>query len=454
MQDTPRSILEALFRAAVTAADPVVAVNAALEKTQISAAGRLFLLALGKASPAMADAALAWSRERGKPMSGGVVVSTESVSQKHPPLIHFLTGDHPIPGDNSLRAADAVDKLSRELRNEDEVWVLLSGGTSSLVGAPVPGVAPADFVQLFQLLLASGLDIRTMNLVRKRVSRWGAGRLALALSPARVRVFAISDVANDDLAIIGSGPCAPDPTSAAELRTLLGARGLWQNLPNTIGRYIDEVMAGLRGETPKFDDPRFSRVHSRVLANTQTALAGAVDAAKELGLGVSVEGQLSGDATVLGSDIAGFLVEAARRGRQGVFLWGGETTVTLELPSSAPERISRPARPRLGGRCQDLALSAAIRLAEAQVGERITLLAAGTDGRDGPTDAAGAIVDGTTAARVGNPRDHLERHDAYPALNRAKSLLVTGSTGTNVRDVVIGLIRDAPRPPADSPSPG
>jgi hydroxypyruvate reductase len=441
MEETPRHILERLFRAAVAAADPVAAMNAALEKTPIGTSGRLYLLALGKASAAMAGAALTWSREKGKGMSGGVVVSPEPVSHRHPPLIHCLVGDHPVPGAQSQEAADAVDRLTRELRNEDEVWVLLSGGTSSLVGAPVPGVAPGDFVQLYHLLLASGIDIRTMNLVRKRVSRWGAGRLALALSPARVRVFAISDVVDDDLATIGSGPCAPDPTSAAELRTMLGARGLWQKLPPTIASYIDEVIAGLRGETPKFDDPRFSRVHNRVLANTQTALQGAGEQARALALPSSIEGALTGDATEQGADIAAFLVEAARRGRQGVFLWGGETTVTLDPPPTMPEGISRPGRPRSGGRCQDLALSAAIRLGETQVGERITLLAAGTDGRDGPTDAAGAIVDGTTASAVGNPRDHLERHDAYPALRRAQALFITGSTGTNVRDVVIALIR-------------
>ena len=441
MQETPRAILEGLFHAAVAAADPVAAMNVALEKTQVSPAGRLFLLALGKASPAMAQAALAWSRDRGKPMSGGVVISPDLVTERHPPIIHYLLGDHPVPGENSARAADAVDKLSRELRNEDEVWVLLSGGTSSLVGAPVPGVRGEDYVRLYQMLLASGLDIRTVNLVRKRVSRWGAGRLALGLSPARVRVFAISDVADDDLATIGSGPCAPDPTSATELRTLLGVRGLWPYLPPTICSYIDEVIAGLRGETPKFDDPRFSRVHSRVLANTSTALNGAVAGAAALGLPVTIEGTLQGDATEQGAMIAAFLVEAARRGQHGLFLWGGETTVTLDPPSKEPERISRPARPRLGGRCQDLALSAAIRLADGRVGDRITLLAAGTDGRDGPTDAAGAVVDGTTAEAVGNPRDHLERHDAYPALRRAKALFQTGPTGTNVRDLVLALVR-------------
>lgn len=442
MQQPPRGILEGLYHAAVAAADPVAAMNAALEQTQISPGGRLFLLALGKASPAMAQAALAWSRDRGKPISGGVVISADLVTERHPPVIHYLMGDHPVPGENSAKAADAVDKLSRELRNEDEVWLLLSGGTSSLVGAPVPGVRSDDYVQLCELLLSTGLDIRTMNLIRKRVSRWGAGRLALALSPARVRVLAISDVADDDLATLGSGPCAPDPTSAAELRTMLGARGLWPYLPATICSYIDEVIAGLRGETPKFDDPRFSRVHSRILANTETALNGAATSASALGLRPTIEGTLQGEATEQGAMIAGYLVEAARRGHHGVFLWGGENTVTLDLLSNEPERISRPTRPRLGGRCQDLALSAAIRLAEARVGDRITLLAAGTDGRDGPTDAAGAVVDGTTAGAVGNPRDHLERHDAYPALRRAKALFITGPTGTNVRDVVIALIRE------------
>ena len=443
MPDTPRATLENLFHAAVAAADPGAAMEAALATTPISPAGRLFLLALGKASPAMARAALAWSRERGKPMSGGVVISPDLVTDRHPPVIHYLMGDHPIPGENSALAADAIDKLSRELRNEDEVWVLLSGGTTSLVGAPVPGVRPDDYTGLCELLLGSGLDIRATNLIRKRVSRWGAGRLALALSPARVRVFAISDVANDDLATLGSGPCAPDPVSAAELRTMLGTWGLWQRLPPTIGSYIDEVMAGLRGETPKFDDPRFSRVHSRVLASTETALHGALAGAAALGLPATIEGALQGDATEHGALLAGYLVEAARRGQHGVFLWGGETTVALDQAPTGPERISRPARPRSGGRCQDLALSAAIRLADARVGDRITLLAAGTDGRDGPTDAAGAVVDGTTASAVGNPRDHLERHDAYPALRRAGALLITGSTGTNVRDLVIALIRES-----------
>jgi glycerate 2-kinase len=437
MEETPRNILDRLFRAAVAAADPAAAVNAALETLPVQTSGRLFLLALGKASAAMADAAIAWSREKGKALSGGVVVGPAAIIHRHPPIIHHQVGDHPVPGSNSVKAADLVDRLSLELRNEDEVWVLLSGGTSSLVGAPVPGVTPEDYVELFQILLASGLDIRTTNLVRKRVSRWGGGRLALALSPARVRVLAISDVADDDLATIGSGPCAPDPTSATELKTILGTRGLWHRLPDTVCSYIEEVIGGLRGETPKFDDPRFSRVQSLVLANTTTAISGAVNEARALALSCSIEGTLAGDATEQGADIAAYLVEAARRGRQGIFLWGGETTVTLGRPT---DRHEAPAA-GTGGRCQQLALSAAIRLGEAKAGDRITLLAAGTDGRDGPTDAAGALIDGTTAAAVGNPREYLERHDAYPALKRAGALFITGPTGTNVRDLVIGLIR-------------
>jgi glycerate 2-kinase len=436
---SPREILEDLFRAAIAAADPASALITQLEKTRIDNAGRLFLLAVGKASPEMAQAALGWSKDKGKPISGGIVVSADLVSQ-HRPNIRYVLGDHPVPGENSLAGADGVDKVTRELRTEDEVWVLLSGGTSSLIGAPVPGVTQADYATLFQLLLDSGLDIEAMNLVRKRVSRWGAGRLALALSPARVRVFAISDVPGDDLATIGSGPCAPDPSSASDLRTLLNSRSLWHRMPDSVARYVDEVMAGMRGETPKFDDPRFSRVHSRIMANNLTALEGVVARAGELGLAGVNEGVVEGDATLAGRKIADHLVAAAQSGRTGCFVWGGETTVTLETPESGPHRISRPGRPRSGGRCQDLALSAAIRLSESGLGGRVTLMAAGTDGRDGPTDAAGAIVDGTTAAAVGNPRDHLDRHDAYPALKRAKALIVTGPTGTNVMDVVIGLV--------------
>lgn len=443
MPETPREILETLFRAAVAAADPAPAVTAALAGIQLGAAGRLFLLALGKAGASMADAALAWSRDGGKQVTSGVVVSPDPVASKHPPQIRFLVGDHPIPGEHSRRAADAVEQLSRELRNDDEVLVLLSGGTSSLVGAPVPGVTREDFVQLYHQLLGSGLDIHSMNLVRKRVSRWGAGRLTLALSPARVRVLAISDVADDDLATIGSGPCAPDPTSAAELKTMLGARGLWSRLPVSVCSYIDEVIAGMRGETPKFDDPRFSRVHSRVLAGNRTALEGAASAARLLQLPCAMEGDLTGDATMQGEQIAAHLLELARQGRQGVFLWGGETTVTLDPPAGEDQLQSHQrARPGLGGRCQDLALSAAITLGDAGSGTRITILAAGTDGRDGPTDAAGAIVDGNTATRVGNPGDFLARHEAYPALKRAHALVMTGPTGTNVRDVVIGLITE------------
>jgi hydroxypyruvate reductase len=166
MEETPRTILENLFQAAVAAADPAAAVNAALETAPVGTSGRLYLLALGKASAAMADAALTGSREKGKGMSGGVVVGPDDVDHPHPPIIHYLLGDHPVPGANSLKAAEAVDRLSRELRNDDEVWVLLSGGTSSLVGAPVPGVTGEDCGQLYPMLLESGLVIRTMNLIR------------------------------------------------------------------------------------------------------------------------------------------------------------------------------------------------------------------------------------------------------------------------------------------------
>lgn len=441
MAETSRETVEALFRAAVAAADPAPALVAALEGTPAIAAGRLYLVSTGKASLAMADTAMEWSRSRGKPVTGAVVVSPAPGPARHLPGIHYLTGDHPVPGTRSHEAALAIDRLTRELRTDDEVWVLLSGGTSSLIGTPVTGVTREDFVALHQLLLGAGVDIHTMNQIRKRVSLWSGGRLALGLSPARVRVFAISDVAGDDLAVLGSGPCAPDPTSAAELRGLLASTGLWARLPESVSRYVDDVVAGLRGETPKFDDPRFSRVQNRVIANTGTALNGAAREAEARGIPCHIQAELEGDATEQGAAIAELLLDAAARGQAGGFLWGGETTVRLDMDGAATPRDPRLNPAGVGGRCQDLALSAALRLAGADAGNRITILAAGTDGRDGPTDAAGAIVDGTTTTMIHHPERHLARHDAYPALERAGALLITGPTGTNVRDVVVGLVR-------------
>ena len=371
---------------------------------------------------------------------GGLVVGPSPEPSPHPSL-RVVPGDHPEPGAGSLAAAEALRKVAAQVAPDDEVWVLLSGGTTSLVGAPEQGLSPAELTGLYGLLLGSGLDITAMNRIRKRFSRWGGGRLARALAPARVRVYAVSDVIGDDLASIGSGPCVPDPTTAAEVRLLLEDARLWDRLPQSARRLVTAVEAGEKEETPKPGDQAFARVSVELIASNGLALEAAAKRAAELGLApVIATAPLAGEAAAAGASVAALLLQHCGHGRipqpEGgapvparCLIWGGETTVTLG--SSAG----------LGGRCQELALAAARVLAGA--GPGTALLAAGTDGRDGPTDAAGAIVDGDTwdaIRRAGRrPERDLGAHDAYHALDAAHALLRPGLTGTNVMDVVIGI---------------
>jgi glycerate 2-kinase len=369
--------------------------------------------------------------------SGGVVVAPSPAPVPHPRL-RLVVGDHPEPGAGSLAAAEAVAEAARGATAADEAWVLLSGGTTSLIGAPEPGLAPADLTAIYAQLLGSGLDISAMNRIRKRFARWGGGKLARALAPARIRVYVVSDVIGDDLASIGSGPCVPDPATAEEVRAELEEAGLWERFPRAARHLLMRAVAGEMPETPKPGERTFARVTHELVASNRLALEAAAGRAAELGLTPTIaDAPLAGEAGIVGAALAAVLVQDCdRRGvpqpksgtHRRCFIWGGETTVTLG------------ASPGLGGRCQELALAAARELAGVA---GPALLAAGTDGRDGPTDAAGAIVDGATwAALVEAGRDparHLAAHDAYPALDVAGALLRPGLTGTNVMDIVIGV---------------
>jgi hydroxypyruvate reductase len=318
------------------------------------------------------------------------------------------------------------------------VWLLLSGGTTSLVGAPEPGITPKELTVIYSLLLGSGLDITAMNRIRKRFSRWGGGKLARALAPARVRVYIVSDVIGDDLASIGSGPCVPDPTSAADVRTLLEGVALWSRISESARQLVSSTVSGKTPETPKPGDHAFARVTLELVASNRLALEAAARRAAELGLAPRVvETPLAGEASTAGASVAASLVNNCVRlsipqpsRAPACLIWGGETTVTLgENPTG------------LGGRSQELALAAARQLDGTANG--IALLAAGTDGRDGPTDAAGAVVDGGTwtaiKTRGRDPAHDLAAHDAYPALDSVDALVKPGPTGTNVMDIVIGI---------------
>jgi glycerate-2-kinase len=267
-----------------------------------------------------------------------------------------------------------------------------------------------------------------MNAVRKRFLRWGAGRLAAALHPRLVTVLCLSDVIGDDPGTIGSGPCAPDPRWAREVLNLTESLTLPRDLPPSTRRLLERQASGDLPDTPKPEDACFRNLTTHVVASNRLAILGVVERAEALGLPVLAgASDLAGEAREAGIRLGAFL--RAGGGGANCFIWGGETTVSLGRGTTSP-----------GGRCQELALAAASEL-EGVPG--VALLAAGTDGRDGPTDAAGAMVDGSTWSRIAaagrDPAADLAAHESYAALDGVGALLRTGPTGTNVMDVVIGV---------------
>jgi hydroxypyruvate reductase len=386
-------------------------------------------------------------------ITGGLIVGPDDAPTPYA-TVTALQGDHPLPGRNSFTAASRIGETAAGMRSDDVAIVLLSGGASSLLAAPLRGMAESDLVQLFELLLGSGLDVRAMNAVRKRFTRWGAGRLAVALAPARTHTFVISDVPGNDPADVGSGPCEPDRYTVREVIELLQRSGVLPRLAPSLHEYLASVARGVIPDTPKRSHPAFAHVSTRVIGTNRLALDAAVAGAKRHGLEAECAPQpLEGDAASRGRAIADVLLERARRGEKGCVVWGGETTV--QLAPAAPAISGRhvlsaadhapPGTPPSGGRCQELALSAACVLEKGgEAARRITMLAAGTDGRDGPTDAAGAFADAGVwnAIRTGgrDPELALARHESYAVLDAAGALLRRGLTGTNVMDVVIGVV--------------
>ena len=438
-----RALLVELYEAAVAGAAPGPITTGALRDFDARPDQRISLYAFGKAAHPMASAAVATLQRMRHHVAAGVVVSPEP-NPAPAATITALTGDHPIPGKQSLAAAQRIGELAPGKRSDDIALVLISGGATSLIGAPLAGMAEADLVQLYELLLGSGLDIREMNAVRKRFTRWGAGRLAVALAPARTHALIISDVESDDPADIASGPCTPDPNTAQDVIAILQRSGLFDRIAAPMREHLSAVARRTLAETPRAGHPAFAHVHTRIIGSNRLSTEAAARRAAELSLPVVDRGSvLTGDAALAGATLAASLLDRARDGWHGCVIWGGETTVALGAGATgAPDAV---AGAPLGGRCQELALSAARVLAEGGDAARgITLLAAGTDGRDGPTDAAGAFADATVweAIRASgrSPEQALARHESYVALDAAGALHRRGHTGTNVRDVVIAVL--------------
>lgn len=429
-----RELLEHLFRAGVDAADPRAAAARAVAALELD--DRIAVISLGKASTAMAAGATAALRERGLSVVAGLAVSHQPAADPIPEVTH-VAGDHPEPGDGSARAAEAIGRFTEIAHDADHVLVLLSGGATSLCAAPVDGLPLAAMRETFKVLLTSGVPIDVMNAFRRRILRWGAGRLAVALQPARVHCLIVSDVMGNNVEAIGSGPCVPDPLLAGDVLALRQQHDL-QSLPYELTAYLRRVADGEEPETPKPGNPAFRMVETQILLDNESAVRAVQSEAIRDGFVLAARpAPLQGEAAAAGQAIASEILRLAGDRstavgeRPVVAVWGGETVVTI---------VGTP--DGRGGRCQELALACAHSLHEAgESAEGIVVLAAGTDGRDGPTDAAGAVVDAQTWSRIRiagrDPNRDLANHDAHDALKAAGALLVTGATGTNVNDLVI-----------------
>jgi hydroxypyruvate reductase len=429
-----------VFYAGLKAADPAAAVRSALsseagrrlEAAALQRSRPLKVVAAGKAACTMAHAA-AETLSRGVfPGPGIAVVNRENLRDVE--RFRVFSAGHPLPDVDGAHAAEEVSRYLQCAVEGDAILVLLSGGASALLPAPAPGVSLADKLEATRLLLGSGADISELNTVRKHLSTLKGGGLVRQASPARIECLILSDVIGDDLSTIASGPTAPDPTTFAGARDILVRRGLWERVPRSV---CGRIEAGLRGqveETPKPGDPVFERVRNSLVGSNRLSLEAAAREAAALGCQVEVVSTaLRGEAREAGEWLAMKAAEHGPGGRSGrvALLAGGETTVTVHGQG-------------LGGRNQELALSFALACRALPLGRPWVLLSAGTDGRDGPTDAAGAVVDPGTLergeARGLDPRAALAQNDSYRFLEAAGDLLRTGATGTNVADLQVALV--------------
>ena len=408
MDQKLRQDADAIIRAAIAAVLPDEAVRRALKGRHFP--GRVLLVAAGKAAWQMARAAV----EALGPVDAGVVVTKYGHVQGQLPGVICYEAGHPVPDENSFRATQAALDLVAGAKETDTVLFLLSGGGSALFEKPlIPG---AELQDITQQLLACGADIVEMNTIRKRLSAVKGGRFALACAPARVYSIVLSDILGDPLDMIASGPAVPDRSTCAQAQAIAETYGL---------RLSGAARACLQQETPKALD----NVETHITGSVRELCAAAAEACGQLGYQpVLLTDHLDCEAREAGRFLADIARTHAGRGQATAYLAGGETVVRLTGHG-------------LGGRNQELALAAAPGLA----GLPAAVFSVGSDGTDGPTDAAGGYVDGDTAAALAarglDAGAVLADNDAYHALQAVDGLIVTGPTGTNVNDVAVVLVR-------------
>ena len=400
----------------------------------------LVVIGFGKASYEMAKAI---EEVFGSDLiSGGIVITKYGHAQKQLSAvsgqqsaqlkkIRVYEAGHPIPDENGIKATEEIIELLKTTDENTLVLCLVSGGGSALFVSPHEGMTLSEKQSVTDLLLRAGADITELNAVRKHMSKVKGGRLAELVQPSEIVSLMISDVIGDKLDVIASGPTAPDTSTFQDALNIIDKYKIRDRVPANVIEILHKGIEGLMPDTPKKDNPLFKNVQNMVIGSNAKALDVARDEAAGLGYEPEIlTSEISGEARETAKWLADRAKEAKAQSNKGTkcFISGGETTVVVRGKGK-------------GGRNTELALAFAI---EIEGVNGITFLSAGTDGTDGPTDAAGAVVDGETiqkAKSLGlNPREYLDNNDSYNFFKKIDSLLITGPTGTNVMDIQVLLV--------------
>ncbi len=434
-----RTIFRQLLLDGLEAADPESAIRRAVRirnnrfkvgtwEYDLTGFSRIVCIGAGKATGIMAAAL---ERQFGSRLEGGLVVVNDGQAGKTK-KIRLLQARHPVPDHRSEKAARRMIRLLESLADRDLALMVLSGGASSLLAAPADGLTLKEKQLTTRLLLRSGATIREINTVRKHLSAIKGGRLASATT-ATVITLILSDVPGDDPATVGSGPMTPDPSTFADAKRVLDTFDLRNRIPVAVRRHVDLGVQGHIPETPKPGEALFSRVRHHVIGNNRAVIERMAKRARALGLRpLILTTTLSGEARDVGRLFGDLAREMRVSGNPirppACLLAGGELIVTVKGNG-------------IGGRAQEFALAAAPSIDGLP---RVFVAGFGTDGIDGPTEAAGAVVDGQTISRaeekVVSPEAAVRENDSYGFFQRVGGHVITGPTGTNVNDVYMILV--------------
>ncbi len=423
-----KKLLKDIFYSALKAVDPYESVLRYKEKIlseyQKGGYRRLYIAGFGKGAYYMGKAI---EEGFGDLIEKGIVITKYGHSEKDAlKKIDVFEAGHPVPDENGLNATKKIIDLLNDADEKTLVVCLISGGGSALYISPLDDISLKEKQETTKLLLKSGATINELNAVRKHLSKVKGGRTAEIAYPAKVISLILSDVIGDNLDVIASGPTAPDETTYDDALSVIEKYGLTESISQKVLDLFRKGRNGVIPDTPKKDSIMFEKVENIIIGSNKKALEAASKKALEAGLQTEIESsEITGEARTVGKWLAK-KAKAVKGSR--CLISGGETTVTVKGGG-------------IGGRNMELALAFAI---ASEGTDGITLLSAGTDGTDGPTDAAGAIVDGQTTLKAKgqglDPEDFLMNNDSYSFFKKTRDLFITGPTGTNVMDIQIVII--------------